>query len=40
MQFVLVWLGGLAEFGTALLSILAFNKASEHGVNAGVAGVL
>ena len=37
---MLVVLGGLAELGTSLFSILAFNKANEYGMNAGLAGVL
>lgn len=36
----MVWLGGLAEFGTSLFSILAFNHANKHNINAGIAGVL
>mmetsp|Transcript_4977 Transcript_4977/g.6634 ORF Transcript_4977/g.6634 Transcript_4977/m.6634 type:complete len:84 (-) Transcript_4977:566-817(-) len=36
----MVCLGGVAELGTSLFSILAFNKAGEFGVNAGLAGVL
>ena len=30
----------MSEFGTCLLTILAFNYAASYGVNAGVAGVL
>ena len=37
---MIVVLGGLAELGTSLFSILAFNKANEYGMNAGLAGVL
>lgn len=36
----MVWLGGVAELGTSLFSILAFNQASKDSVNAGLAGVL
>lgn len=36
----MVWLGGLAELGTSLFSILAFNQAGKNHVNAGLAGVL
>lgn len=36
----MVCLGGVAEFGTSLFSILAFNQASQGGINAGTAGVL
>jgi drug/metabolite transporter (DMT)-like permease len=39
-QFLMVWLGGLAEFATSLLSIMAFNYASRHTINAGIVGVL
>ena len=39
-NFVLICLGGVAEFGTSLFSILAFNQATMSDVNAGVAGVL
>lgn len=30
----------MGEFGTALFTILAFNKAEEFGINAGIAAVL
>ena len=36
----MVWLGGMAEFATSLLSIMAFNYASGHSINAGIFGVL
>ena len=39
-QFLMVWLGGMAELGTSLFSILAFNQADKNHVNAGLAGVL
>lgn len=37
---MLVLLGGIKEFFTCFFSILAFNKATEWGINAGTAGVL
>ena len=39
-QFVLVWLGGISELGTSLFTMFALNKATEFGVNAGLACVL
>ena len=37
---MLVFLGGMGEFGTSLLCILAFGKAEDFQINAGIAGVL
>lgn len=36
----MVLLGGISELCTSLFSILAFNKAEEFGVNAGLSGVI
>jgi len=33
-------LGGLAEFGVSLTTIMGFSFANEYGINAGIAGVL
>ena len=36
----LVILGGLAEFGNSLMTLMGLSFASEYGINAGIAGVL
>ena len=40
LQCLMLFLGGMGEFGISLMMVLAFNKADEFGINAGVAGVL